>query len=218
MFIAHVGAIPHLVAMLDDEVSAEGQRCGAMALCNLAADYENQKRIVSAGGLEPLIKLVYSKSLECKRYAGMTLCNLSTYKGNRPAMIERDVLDALAHLAKCDSVEIQRCASLALYNFSCDLTSLILIKDSGAPPTLINLCSRDDLDCKRYSIMTLCNLASSELTRESAIRGGLQTSDQSRESARSRVQTLRHDCACQHCECTTQDADSSSRTRWIRSD
>eukprot|EP00940_MAST-03C_sp_MAST-3C-sp2_P002171 g2171.t1 len=176
MAIAEANAIPHLVAMLDENVSTEGQRCGAMALCNLAADYVNQQRIVDAGGLEPLIRLVYSKSLDCKRYAGMTLCNLSTFKGNRPAMIAKNVLASLAHLTRCESVEVQRCASLELYNFSCELSSLMLIMESGAPETLIKLSGMDDLDCKRYSVMTLCNLASSSETRSSAIKaGGLQT-------------------------------------------
>ena len=63
-------------------------------------------------------------------------------------------------------------AGLSLYNISCAVTNQIPMVRANVLLSLVTLCESPDVDCCRYAIMTLSNLAANHETRNDATRGG----------------------------------------------
>ena len=74
----------------------------------LAANVDNQVRIVEAGVLPPLISLAKSPDLDCKRCAAMTLCNLATNVDNQAHIVREAGLPPIIALLESVSVECRR--------------------------------------------------------------------------------------------------------------
>ena len=103
----------------------------------------------------------------------------------------------LIDMANNDRLEVQRASALALYNISCAAANMIAMVKANTPPSLIKLCASPDVDCKRYAIMTLSNLAANMETRAttSRVAAGCKPRSSSHATTRSTAGALRI-CLC----------------------
>merc|ERR1719399_388590 len=111
---------------------------------------------------------------ECARFAGFVLCNLASNRMNRVPLVRAGALPPLVAMASREDgkLEVQRSAALALYNISCAAANQLALVQANATSALIRLCGSVDVDCKRFAIMSLANLAANIQTRSMATRGG----------------------------------------------
>src|SRR5690606_8530498 len=128
----------------------------AMALCNLSVHDVNQRHIIQQGGLPGLLRLLadIQESADCARYAGMAVCNLAAHRLNRVVIVEHGAVPHLVVMAQTERLENRRAALLALYDVSCAAANHIALIRANVMPALLNTADQNELDCKRYSIMT----------------------------------------------------------------
>lgn len=178
--VAKLDGIRPMIAMIQDFESENSEQCrryAAMALSNLTSETSNQEHVVKHGAIEPLMRLVNDEdeSPECARYAGFVLCNIAANRRNRVPLVRAGVLEPLVKMAARganeDQILVRRSAALGLYNISCSAANQIAMVKADAAPALIRLCGQD-VECKRFAIMALANLAANAQTRSAATRGG----------------------------------------------
>lgn len=175
--LAKHGVLVPLINCLSDmeEVIA---KYAAMALTNLSTEPTNQILIAKLNSIPVLIQLTSRIDTEVSRYSAMCLCNLSCNRANRITIVQLDGLKAIIALIYTKSLESQRSSALALYNLSCAAANHVAMIKADIIPALVYLGKSiaNDLECKRYSIMTLANLAANHETRFAATKSnGLQT-------------------------------------------
>ena len=75
-------------------------------------------------------------------------------------------------MAYSKNFETQRAAGMGLYNISCAASNHIPMVKAEVVPALSHLGKCEDLECKKYSIMTLANIAANIDTRDFATKSG----------------------------------------------
>ena len=83
--ITRAGAMPLLVELLQS--GGEGARCAAGALVYLAWNDDNKVAIAAAGGIAPLVEVVWSGSDRAKGWAANALRNLAYYNPDNQVAI-----------------------------------------------------------------------------------------------------------------------------------
>ena len=108
----------------------------------------------------------------CAVCAGFVLCNLASNRMNRVPLVRAGALPPLVAMASREDgkLEVQRSAALALYNISCAAANQLALVQANATSALIRLCGSVDVDCKRFAIMSLSNLAANIQTRSVATK------------------------------------------------
>lgn len=183
MKVVKVDGLRPLVKMLDDSESELCRRYAAMTLSNLTNEKSNQEHIVKHSAIQPLVRMAMTAHdfPECARFAGFVLCNLASNRLNRVPLVRAGALEPLMKMASTNSsvssskqpLELQRAAALGLYNVSCAAANHIAMVKAEASKALAELCQTSvDVDCKRFAIMALANLAANVQTRAAATRGG----------------------------------------------
>ena len=174
-YMSGLGCTTPLISLLNDNEEV-CRLYAAMTLTNLSTDPTNQVIIMRQGAVPLLIAMAVDRDQESCRYAGLALANLSSNRLNKNVVVKLGALKPLKAMAFSKFPETQRAAGLALYNLSCATANHIPMVNDDIVSALVHLGALPDLDCKKYSIMTLANLAANIETRQHATRsGGLQS-------------------------------------------
>jgi Armadillo/beta-catenin-like repeat len=167
----------------------------AMALSNVACHRQNRTAVVEAGALVPLCMLALGTTATATATTAVaaTAAATTAQSANKKSSSKQDKASkdkktaaastaaatvsnaaALASIADNSSgrIEVQRAAGLTLYNLSCNATNLVAMAQQGCTAALVALTKCTDIDCRRFAVMTLCNLAAKSETRAAATKGG----------------------------------------------
>ena len=91
-----------------------------MTLRNLSLHPGTDLTIVTEGGLEPLVSMLYSSDDALQEAALLALRNLSVSDDNKPKVVRQGGLPALVALLASGNVSIQEQAIVVLRNLSLD--------------------------------------------------------------------------------------------------
>jgi hypothetical protein len=142
-------------------------------LCNLGMHKKNQDRIVYEGGIMSLYSLLKHDNVECVETAVLALCNLCSERQYNKAIIASGSLYYFSAFMKEDFKSTkQKSAAQIIYNLSTSEDCHVPLVKASIVTSIIKLCKSSDISCRRYSIMTLCNLSANKITRREATRGG----------------------------------------------
>ena len=145
------------------------------ALCNLSTSSAIRHQIVCENGVNILLNLVNSEhnGTECKELASMALCNLIVGREFSSLLAATNAIHTFSNiLYTCKETTLQETCASMLYNMSTDwachneLLSVLVLK------SIVELCNNLDTTCKRFAMMTLCNLGANDLNRNMITRNG----------------------------------------------
>jgi len=154
--IGKLGGIPPLIHLLSSSFkSCQINSC--KALCRLTTLEENKKTVFDEDGLSPLIQLCASSNQEVILAAVMVMCNISTLEGHQIKIIEENGLPTLKQLMSSDCSLTRKSVTMVLCNLTLDNdTQDHVARQIGVLP-LFEL--MNDVDCRVFATMTICNLA-----------------------------------------------------------
>lgn len=146
-YLAAAGSIAPLVSMLSSP-SMEAQDASMQALLNLAIRHERNKvKIVKAGAVPVLVKLLQSENATLRESAAAVVLTLSASNSNKPVIGSSGAMTHLVDILMCGSVQGRVDAVMALYNLSTYADNLMPILTAGAISPLILLLK----DCRKAS-------------------------------------------------------------------
>ncbi|CAM8927392.1 unnamed protein product [Rhodiola kirilowii] len=141
-------AVPSLVSMLRSQSSDEVHEAALLALLNLAVkDEKNKISIVDAGGLEPTINFLQSRSKNLKDYATASLFTLSASSTLKPIIGASGAIPLLVDILNHGSSQAKSDAVTVIYNLSTHPDNIHAILSANPVPSLVDLLKV----CKKYS-------------------------------------------------------------------
>ena len=163
--IAAAGAIPSLVRLLGDGRNAnESQVRAAAALGDLARVSENKQAIVNAGGIEPLVIMLTSSSVEAQAKASAAVWQLSASNSAQQLIADHDGIPLLVKLLPHTHIAVANHAACALWHLTALNSSKGVIIEAGGIPLLVKLLKRTEHQETQDAISALL----SDLAREKA--------------------------------------------------
>ena len=174
--------IPALVAELIKNLECNNrlvQLRAVNALRGLSTDPSYRERIISGGGVEPLLSFVHLDDKELKMEVLSTLCNLSLggFMGTKAdTLLQKVNMPSLLSFL-CDSDSTHRIfGAMAIGNIASHLDLQAPVLDSGALQPLIGLSAENvnDGESQRCIAYAICNLVSAEVHNRMSIidKGG----------------------------------------------
>lgn len=133
------------------------KRKATQVLTTLALKDANKVRIVTDGGLAPLVAMTASDSVEAQRDATHTICRLATHGAQRPTCSHLRIFVAspwrceFTALASSDCCKFRRCCSSA--------QNKMKLVDQGLLPHLVALAKSEHLEIQRLAAVGLTNLS-----------------------------------------------------------
>jgi U-box domain/Armadillo-like len=146
-YIAEIGAIPHLSALLSTS-NPVTQENAVTALLNLSIHDTNKKRIMEEEGCLSLIAevLKHGWSMEGRENAAATLFSLSVVHDYKKRIFsEPGVLEALSYLLKKGTPRGRKDVVMALFNLSTHPESWAEMLESGAAVALAHALSNESV-------------------------------------------------------------------------
>ena len=144
-------------------LSSREDVCGmvALTLASLALNPDNQRQIMEAGAIAPLVQLLKSSTLTVHVPAAMTLAQLSadsTPSSSRAEIVAAGAVAPLVHLLKSSSEIVQYHALMALRPL-CDVEHAAVVARAGAIPSLIGLLASPSTEIQADALRALGILA-----------------------------------------------------------
>lgn len=160
-------------------VDPEVQFQGARSLADLAMTSEERPRIVQAGGLQPLVRLLHSDRAEIQLFAVMAVANLALDDANQGLLAAEGALDPLIHLAlrvsavDCENVEMQINIARALANMAyChESNEDLIVRNMGLKP-IIFLSQSIHHEVRLEAVAALANLARNKSNQRNIVEQG----------------------------------------------
>ena len=197
------GSLESLVALLKSRGSPLCRRYGVLALCHLSLTSRYHEAILDQIEsdeltLSSLLNLLQVQGV-CQEidypsaeFAANFINNLAVVAATRPHLesplfADTRMISKLIALTSSGILTIKRSSVRALYSLSRlsaasetnDWRSVLVASPTGSEavtPALFALCGNQDDACRRYALMTICNLSVDKTTRSLMVRnGGLQT-------------------------------------------
>ncbi|CAH1774891.1 unnamed protein product [Owenia fusiformis] len=137
------------------------QRAASLAMSNLAVygPESNKMSIMKAGAIRPLVKLMYSNSLEVQCNVCGCITALTTSDKHKHDIVLAGGVKPLLNLARSKDIRVQRNATGALLNLThLDMTREKLV-EKGVIPVLVETLHSSDIDVQYYCAAALSNLA-----------------------------------------------------------
>jgi hypothetical protein len=203
--IADLNGIETLLSLIDND--CDDVVIAAMkALCNLASNKNNQDRIIDANGILSLYKLLYHNNDECATLATFALSNLCSERSYNKSIITSGSLYFFSKFLRAYTANVSQkiiATTEIVYNLSTLEDNHVALVKSSIIDSIKKICKCNNVQCRKFSIMTLSNLSGNEITRYDAIKsGGLQTV----------IQMLKDDdnsCKAYACICLANMANNS---------
>lgn len=128
--------------------SPESNEAALLALLNLAVkDEKNKINIVEAGGLEPIISFLKSRTSNLQEFATASLLTLSASSVNKPVISASGAIPLLVEILSQGSPQAKADSVMALYNLSTHTNNLTIILEAKPVPSIVDLLKT----CKKSS-------------------------------------------------------------------
>ena len=143
--VARASAIPSLVRLLGDGRNVKTTQVhSAAALCELARAAENRELVVSAGGVEPLVGMLTSASVEAQSRACAAVFHLSPLTSTQQRVVGAGGILPLVKLLASGHLEAARGAAGTLWHVAAHAENKVAIVKAGAIVPLVTLLARTD--------------------------------------------------------------------------
>ncbi|KAJ1939986.1 Vacuolar protein 8, partial [Linderina macrospora] len=150
--------IKMLLYMLNSAFS-DVQYSASSALGNLSVESANQHLIVKHGGLDALVRQMFSPSVGAQINAVGCITNLAMGEENKGRIIASGALVPLTRLARSQDMQVRGNATGALLNMSHAAHHRRELANTGAIPVLMELLDTNDQETQYYATAALSNIA-----------------------------------------------------------
>ncbi|CAI5498419.1 unnamed protein product [Closterium sp. Naga37s-1] len=149
---------PLVLALGDSDVERAREAASAIR-SSLKNNPDNKARLLAAGGVDALIRLLKSRDTSCVDHAVTALLNLSLTDGVEPLVTAAGGIEGIVGVLNSGSNVARENAAAALFTLSGPADNKLRVKDAGAVPGLVSLLRTGSLRGKKDAALALFNLS-----------------------------------------------------------